>query len=98
MERARAISLIKSAEAAIRSLGATALYLFGSTSRDEARAGSDVDIFIDRDMSKPFGMMELTEMEFLLERILEADVDLTTRTSLHPALREEIEKNSIRVL
>lgn len=98
MEREYAISCIKSAEASIRSLGASALYLFGSTSRDEAGPDSDVDIYIDPDASKPFGMMQLTELEFLLEDVLGAEVDLTTRTSLHPILREEIEKSAIRVL
>jgi predicted nucleotidyltransferase len=98
MEREQAISRIKAAEPAIRSLGASALYLFGSTSRNEARPGSDVDVYIDRDASKPFGMMQLTELEFLLEQILGTEVDLATRTSLHPMLREEIEKSAIRVL
>ena len=46
----------------------------------------------------PFGMMELTGLEFLLEDVLGTDVDLATRTSLHPALRDDIEKTAIRVL
>lgn len=98
MEREHAISRIKASEPAIRSLGASALYLFGSTSRNEAGPESDVDIYIDPDTSKPFGMIQLTELEFLLEEILGTEVDLTTRTSLHPMLREEIEKSAIRVL
>jgi uncharacterized protein len=32
---------------AARALGATGLYLFGSTARDEASAPSDLDLFID---------------------------------------------------
>lgn len=61
-----AIARIKEAEPAIRALGAQAVYLFGSTARDEAKPTSDVDIFIDRDPTKPFGMMELTGLESLL--------------------------------
>jgi predicted nucleotidyltransferase len=30
-------------------MGATALYLFGSTARDEAGEASDLDLFIDYD-------------------------------------------------
>ncbi len=98
MNRDDAIARIKKIEPAVRNFGAAALYLFGSTARNEAKATSDVDIFIDRDPRKPFGMMELTGLEFLLEEVLGADVDLTTRTSLHPALRDDIEKTAIRVL
>jgi predicted nucleotidyltransferase len=83
---------------AIRALGAGSLYLYGSHARGEARPGSDVDIFIDRDPAKHFGFIELTELEFLLQDILGADVDVSTRTALHPALSASIEKTAIRVL
>lgn len=97
MNRDSAIALIKSIEPAIRSLGAVALYIFGSTARDEAKPTSDIDIFVDRDPSKHVGLIELTNLEFLLEETLGTDVDLCTRTALHPALRETIEKTAIRV-
>lgn len=73
------------------------MYLFGSTARDEATPTSDVDIFIDRDPAKTFGFMELTELEFLLERTLGTHVDVGTRTGLHPVLRDEIEQSAIRI-
>lgn len=98
MNRDQTIALIKEAEPRIRALGAAALYLFGSTARDEADPTSDVDVFIDRDPSKKCGFIELTNLEFLLEEALGAEVDLCTRTSLHPVLRGEIERSAIRVL
>jgi len=55
-------------------------------------------VFVDRDPAKRFGFMELTELEFLLRDILGAEVDVSTRTGLHPALSEAIEKSAIRVL
>lgn len=79
-------------------MGATALYLFGSTARNEAKATSDVDIFFDRDPTKKFGLIELAGMEHLLEDALGAKVDLTTRDSLHPVLKADIERSAIRVL
>lgn len=45
MNRDDAIAKLKGAESAIRAMGATALYLFGSTARNEAKPTSDVDIF-----------------------------------------------------
>lgn len=98
MNRDQAIARIREIEPAIRALGAQAVYLFGSTARNEAKPTSDIDIFIDKDPERPFGMMELTGLEFLLEEALGTEVDLTTRNSLHPALRDDIEKSAIRVL
>jgi uncharacterized protein len=98
MNRDQAIALIRKAEPRIRALGAAALYLFGSTARNEATPTSDIDVFIDRDPTKKFGFIELTDLEFLLEETLGTEVDLCTRTSLHPVLRGDIEKTAIRVL
>ena len=98
MNREQVLARIRAIEPAIRALGAQAVYLFGSTARNEAKPTSDIDIFIDKDPEMPFGMMELTGLEFILEEALGTDVDLTTRNSLHPALRDDIEKSAIRVL
>ncbi len=98
MNRDQAISRIKSIEPAIRALGASSLYLFGSTARDEAKATSDVDIFIDNDPGKKLGFIEFFDLEELLSTTLGADVDLCTRKSLHPVLRADIENSAIRIL
>lgn len=98
MSREEIIAKIRNHAGAIRALGAGALYLYGSHARNEARPGSDVDIFIDRDPEKHFGFIELTELEFLLQDILGADVDVSTRTALHPAISASIEKTAVKVL
>jgi hypothetical protein len=98
MKREDAISRIKDNADAIRALGTLRLYLYGSLARDDAGPASDVDVFVDRDPAKRFGFIELTELEFLLRDILGAEVDVSTRTGLHPALSEAIEKSAIRVL
>lgn len=98
MSREEVIAKIRRNADAIRALGAGSLYLYGSHARDEAGAGSDIDVFIDRDPRKHFGFIELTELEFLLRDILGADVDVSTRTGLHPALSREIEKSAVKVL
>ena len=98
MSREEVIAKIRRNADAIRALGAGSLYLYGSHARDEAGAGSDTDVFIDRDPRKHFGFIELTELEFLLRDILGTDVDVSTRTGLHPALSREIEKSAVKVL
>ena len=98
MRREEVITRIQANADAIRALGADGLYLYGSTARDAAGPSSDVDIFIDRNPSHRFGFIQLTELEFLLRDVLGADVDLSTRTALHPALSANIEQGAIRVL
>jgi predicted nucleotidyltransferase len=98
MSREEVIAKIRENADAIRALGAGSLYLYGSHSRDEAGPESDVDVFIDRDPARQFGFIELTELEFLLRDILGAEVDVATRTGLHPAISGEIEQSAVRVL
>ena len=77
--------------------GATSLYLFGSTVRGEAGAGSDLDMFIDYDPRKKFSLVDLAGIKLYLEDTLGVDVDVTTRDSLHPMLRKDIEQSALRV-
>jgi len=82
---------------AVRARGATSLYLFGSAVRDEAKPDSDLDLFIDYDASKKFSLVDLVGIKLLLEDELGIEVDVTTRDSLHPMLRGDIERSAVRV-
>jgi predicted nucleotidyltransferase len=97
MSRNDVIARIRERADALRALGAGAVYLYGSYARDAAVAGSDVDVFIDRDPTKRFTFIELTEIEFLLREALCTSVEVSTRTGLHPAISRDIEQSAIRV-
>ena len=96
MERQRVIQILQSRAAEARRLGATALYVFGSTARDEAGEQSDVDMFVDYDPEK-FSFVELIRLRESLSQALGRRADLTTRQGLHPTLRGKIECEAIRV-
>ena len=81
----------------VRALGATSLFVFGSTARDEAGSQSDLDIFVEYDPSGKFSLFDLAGIKILLEEELGVTVDITTRDSLHPLLRGHIEQSAIRV-
>ncbi|CDZ68299.1 Putative nucleotidyltransferase [Neorhizobium galegae bv. orientalis] len=97
MNRTDAIQKLQQHADAVKGMGATALYLFGSTVRDEAQASSDLDLFIDYDPAKRFSLLDLVGIKQFLEEELAVEVDVTTRSSLHPMLRTDIEQSAIRV-
>lgn len=97
MIRAEAIDKLQRQATAVKARGATSLYLFGSTVRDEAHSGSDIDLFLDYDSAKKFSLFDLAGIKNLLEDELGIRIDVTTRDSLHPALRQQIERSAVRV-
>jgi predicted nucleotidyltransferase len=97
MNRVEATTKLQAHADAIKALGATSLYLFGSAARDEARPDSDLDVFVEYDPNKKFSLMDLVGIKQFLEDELGIPVDVMTRDSLHPMIRQDIEKSAVRV-
>ena len=97
MKRRDAVAALKGQADAVKALGATGLYMFGSTARDNAASQSDLDLFIEYDRDSHFSLVELVGIKQLLERSLGVPVDLSTRDSLDPLLRDRIEASAERV-
>jgi predicted nucleotidyltransferase len=97
MNRTQTVTKLKSYADAIKALGATSLFLFGSTARNENNSNSDLDLFVDYDPNGKFNALDLVDIKLLLEDSLGLEVDVTTRDSLHPMLRDDIEKSAVRV-
>ena len=89
-------SLTESAEQ-IRNLGVSSLHVFGSAASDAMTSASDVDVFVDYDPASNFSFVELVRLKMLLSEKLARDVDVTTREGLHPRLRADIERGSIKI-
>jgi len=75
--------------------GVVRLALFGSTVRDEARPGSDVDIVVSFD--GPATSQRYFGVQFYLEDLLGCPVDLVTDKALRPELRPFIEGEAVNV-
>lgn len=97
MNKAEAIDNLKRQADAIKAMGATSLYLFGSIVQDEAEPGSDIDLFIDYNPDSRFNAFDLVGIKQFLEDKLGIEVDITTRDGLHPMLRADIEQSALRV-
>ena len=97
MTKTDVITALQNEADAIRRLGATALYLFGSRAHETATPQSDVDLFIDYDKNARFSLVHLVGIKQHLESRLGIRVDLTTRDSLDPLLKSRIESSAERV-
>jgi uncharacterized protein len=96
MDRETAVAELRRHADELRGEGVTALYLFGSTARGEARDGSDVDLFFDYSDPK-FSLIELVRVKDRVNAILGVEADVMTRDSLHPMLKRRIEASAVRV-
>jgi predicted nucleotidyltransferase len=96
MDRDEAIARLKEHEAELKTLGVQHLYMFGSTARGRAGAGSDVDLFFDHERGKLslFGLMDVKERA---AQIFGRKTDIMTRESLHKTLRSRIEETALQV-
>jgi uncharacterized protein len=96
MNRQTALNLLKSHKAALISrFGVSDLALFGSTSRDEARDASDIDVLVTFD--GPATSARYFGVQFYLEDLLGCTVDLVTDKALRAELRPFVERDAIHV-
>ena len=72
-------------------------WLFGSYSRGEERADSDVDILFVPDMSQKFSLFTLGGMYMDLKDILNREVDLIPEDSLLPFAKKSAEQDKILI-
>ena len=96
MRRDLVIEKLRAQADAIRAYGVTALYLYGSTARDDADEASDVDLFADVDYQR-FGFIPFMDLRDYFATLFGCKVDFTTRNALHPDLRDRIISSAIKV-
>lgn len=96
MDRDRALQLLAQSKPELnRRFGVVDLALFGSTLRGEARPDSDVDVLVRFD--GPATSARYFGVQFYLEDLLGAPVDLVTDKALRGELRPLIEREAVHV-
>jgi predicted nucleotidyltransferase len=99
MDRSTLINVLKTYDAALRENGATGLFMFGSRALGTDRPDSDLDLFIDYDPAAVVpNMFRLMQIEDEISESLGIPVTITTRNALHPLMKDNIERDAIRVL
>ena len=96
IDRDSVIRTLRAHEAELRAEGITHLYLFGSVARNEADAGSDVDLFYDYDRSA-FGFLHFMRVRELAPELLGRQVDIMPRNGVHPFIRDDVVAEAIQV-
>ena len=99
MRRDEVIAKLKEAEPALRGFGVGALYLFGSHARDEAKADSDVDVFVDPAPDRDFGFLPFMDAYQTIQKAFGEDVEVgySTRTGLSPYILSDVEREAVRI-
>lgn len=96
MDRQTALQLLAAHKPAlVRRFGVDQLALFGSTVRDSARDGSDVDILVSFD--GPASSAQYFGVRFYLEDVLGCAVDLVTQKALRNEIRPYVEREAVHV-
>ncbi len=95
MQREEVLSILKQNWTVLQQLGVRSLSIFGSIARDEARSDSDVDILVE--FEPPITFDCYMDVKLYLEDQLGTRVDLVSRRSLKPQIRDVVEREAIHV-
>ncbi|MGK7898195.1 MAG: nucleotidyltransferase family protein [Xenococcus sp. (in: cyanobacteria)] len=85
------IKILKNNHNNLNKFGVKRLGLFGSFVRDTANVNSDIDILVVFNKSQK-NFNNFMELSFFLEDLLEREIDLVTRESLSPYIKDNILK------
>jgi len=93
-ERARVLAALRGHERELRARGVARLALFGSMARGDVGSGSDVDLLIEVDAARAFGLFAFLDLKDDLAALLGRPVDLD---AMRPRLRELVLRDAIEV-
>jgi hypothetical protein len=74
----------------------TSLAVFGSVTRGEASAASDLDVLVE--FARPLGLSEFLALEDALSALVRRRVDLVTRTALKPYIGRRVLDEAVVLL
>ena len=96
MRRDEALALLREHKPVLAErFGVVDLALFGSTVRDEAGPGSDIDILVT--FKRPLGSKQYFGAWHYIEDLLGRPIDFVTDRELRPELRPYVEAEAVHV-
>lgn len=97
MRAERAAELLRVNTPLLHRYSVRSVFLFGSSVRGDARPASDIDLIVEFDDDARIGLFEFVRLRDELTRILGSPVDMVTPDAIHPALKESILQEAVRV-
>jgi len=95
---AEAKKIIKKEKASLaKNYGVSKIGIFGSFAFDDFSPKSDIDILIDQSHKSKMSYFDLINIENKLAKMLGRKVDLVTKTSLKPYIKNDILKSVMYV-
>lgn len=90
------LARIRAERAELERIGVEHLSVFGSVARGEADIDSDVDVVVDAFPNISLGLFNIANVESIVERALNRNVDVVTRGSLRSThFASEAEKDAV---
>ena len=73
--------------------GVRHIRIFGSTVREEAEPGSDVDVLVDLEPGR--SLFDLGGFQFEMQELLDCRVDVVTEAGLHWYIRDDVLEEAV---
>jgi uncharacterized protein len=89
------LETLRAHENELRLLGLSHAAVFGSVARGEAGVGSDVDVLVELDESRPIGIFEYARLNLFINELLNGACDVVNRRTLKPLIRDNILRDAI---
>lgn len=81
----------------LQKMGIKHLGLVGSYSKNKQTAKSDIDFVYEKKNPKTFSLLERYEVQDYLKSIFKKEVDLISKTAIHPLFKESILSSQIDI-
>lgn len=95
MRKADALARLKELKPELERMHIARVAVFGSTARDEATEGSDIDLLVE--FSETPGLFEFVDIKWKLEDLLGIPVDIATPDALHALVRDRVLAEAVYV-
>jgi predicted nucleotidyltransferase len=90
-----AVTALRQHEAELRARGVRRAAIFGSVARNEARAGSDVDVLVELDPDSALDIFSYATLKQYIAGLFVVEVDVVNRAALKPQLRGPADRDAV---
>jgi predicted nucleotidyltransferase len=97
MTRDEIIAKLRETVPALKAEGVTSLAIFGSRSRGDAKADSDLDILVDIDPTAEFSLFDLIGVQHIVQDATGLETQATLRSDIDQRMADRIADDLIKV-